>query len=205
MTSAAPNPLRKQGNVSRIHAATSAMLLQGSRHFSDGHVITSTGLKALLRRPRRYIYRAQGAPPTATLLSVQGSGHFPASHVSSKLHPYCTAGHLLVSIKGVSRAPRGGGREKKGREGRRTCNVRTHGRTALTSEGSQGRRDTVQAASDGSPRGRTLSFSLSLSLSLSRNACNPYCKRPLVQDNISLISSFGFHLASAYLDRGMRH
>jgi hypothetical protein len=130
MMSAALNPLRKQGNVSMIHAAPSAMLLQGSRHFSDGHVITSTGLKALLRRPRRYIYRAQGAPPMATLLSVQGSGHFPANHVSSKLHPHCTAGHLLVSIKGgvqgptrgeeekrgVSRAPRGERKRKGGRE-----------------------------------------------------------------------------------------
>jgi hypothetical protein len=36
------------------------MLLQGSRHFSDGHVGTSTGLKALPQRPRYYMYRAQG-------------------------------------------------------------------------------------------------------------------------------------------------
>jgi hypothetical protein len=114
MTSAALNLLRKQGNISKIHVAPSAMLLQGSRHSSDGHVITSIGLKALLRRPRRYIYRAQGAPPTATLLSIQGSGHFPASHVSSKLHPHCTAGHLLASIKGMSKAPR----ERRGENGR---------------------------------------------------------------------------------------
>jgi hypothetical protein len=139
MTSAALNLLRKQGNISKIHVAPSAMLLQGSRHSSDGHVITSIGLKALLRRPRRYIYRAQGAPPTATLFSIQGSGHFPASHVSSKLHPHCTAGHLLASIKGMSRAPRNGGEERK----RRTCNVRTHGRTTLMSGGSQSRRDAV--------------------------------------------------------------
>jgi hypothetical protein len=119
------NPLWKQGNVSRIHAAPSAMLLQGSRHFSDSHVITSTGLKALLRRPRQYIYRAQGTPPSATLLSVQGSGHFPASHVSSKLHPHCTAGHLLVSIKGGVQGPtkRRRGETKVQCTNTRSCNV----------------------------------------------------------------------------------
>jgi hypothetical protein len=129
MTSAALNPLRKQGNVSRIHAAPSAMLLQGSRHFSDGHVVTSTGLKALLRRPHWHTYRAQGASSTATLLSVQGSGHFPASHVSSKLHPHCTAGHLLASIIRMFRAPRGGGgRGKRGEKGMNVqrTNTRTH-------------------------------------------------------------------------------
>jgi hypothetical protein len=52
MTSIALNPLRKQGNVSRIHAAPPAMLRQGSRHFSDSHVSTRAGLKALLRQPR---------------------------------------------------------------------------------------------------------------------------------------------------------
>jgi hypothetical protein len=63
----------------------------------------------------------------------------------------------------------------------------------------------VETALDSSPQGRTLSSSLSLSFSLSRNACNPYCKRPLVQDNISLIPSLVFHLASTHLDRGTRH
>ena len=41
--------------------------LQGSRHSSDGHVGTSTGLKALPRRPRYYLYRAQGTSLPATL------------------------------------------------------------------------------------------------------------------------------------------
>jgi hypothetical protein len=140
------NPLRKQGDVSRIHAAPPDMHLQGSRHFSDGHDITSTGLKALLRRPCRYIYRAQGAFPTTMLLPIQGLGHFPASHVSSRLHPHCTAGHLLVSIKGGVQGPTGR-RGEKGGDGRekerRTCSVRTHGRTTLTSRGSQSRRDAV--------------------------------------------------------------
>jgi hypothetical protein len=171
MTSAALNPLRKEGNVSRIHAAPSTMLLQGSRHSSDGHVGTSTGLKALPRWPRYYLYRAQGAPPTATLLSIQGSGHFPASHVSSKLHPHCTAGHLLLSIKGGFQGPTGRGGKKGGRRNgeerkARTCTVRTHGRTTRTSGGRQSRRDAVEAAPDGSPQGRILSFSLSLVLAL---------------------------------------
>jgi hypothetical protein len=56
---------------------------------------TAIGLKALLRRPRHYLYRARDAPPTATLLSVQGSGHFPASHVSSQLHPIVQLGISL--------------------------------------------------------------------------------------------------------------
>jgi hypothetical protein len=123
------NPLRKHGDVSRIHTAPLAMLLQGSRHSSDDHVGTPIGLKTLLRWPRRYTYRAQGASPTATLLYVQGSGHFPASHVSSRLHPHCTAGHLLASIKGVSRAPEKGGRKRRRERKGRTCSVRTHRRT----------------------------------------------------------------------------
>jgi hypothetical protein len=36
----------------------------------------------------------------------------------------------------------------------------------------------VEVASDSSPQGRTLSFSLSLSFLLSRNACNPYYENP---------------------------
>jgi hypothetical protein len=56
---------------------------------------TATGLKALLRRPRCYLYRTRDVPPTATLLSVQGSGHFPASHVSSQLHPIVQLGISL--------------------------------------------------------------------------------------------------------------
>jgi hypothetical protein len=138
MTSAALNPLRKQGNVSRIHAAPSAMLLQGSRHFSDGHVVTSTGLKALLRRPRWHTYRAQGASPTTTLLSVQGSGHFPASHVSSKLYPHCTARHLLAYIKGMSRAPWGGRGKKRGERDERAAYEHTDARRRRAEAGRVG-------------------------------------------------------------------
>jgi hypothetical protein len=47
--------------------------------------------------------------------------------------------------------------------------------------------------------------SLLLSLSLSLNASNPYYEHPQVQDNISLIPSLVFHLASTHLDRGTWH
>jgi hypothetical protein len=113
-----------------------------------------TGLKTLLQRPRQYIYRAQGTPPSATLLSVQGSGHFPASHVSSKLHPHCTAGHLLVSIKGGVQGPTKGGTAEQRR---------------VDARQRDGRR---RAGPD------PLSLVLALSLSLSRNACNPYYEHP---------------------------
>jgi hypothetical protein len=114
----------------------------------------ATGLKALLRRPRYYLYMARDAPPTTTLLSVQGSGHFPASHVSSQLHPHCTAGRLLMSIKGgVQGSTRGGGTNEGTSE-------QTHGRTA----GETSRRTTK--GQEKTSRGQT-SSSLSLSLALS--------------------------------------
>jgi hypothetical protein len=130
--------------------ATTLLPLQGSRHSSDGHVGTSTGLKALPRRPRYYLYRAQGTSLPATLA----------------LYPHCTAGHLLVSIKGGVQGPTRGGEEKRGEREEKRCNVRTHGHTTQTSGGRQSRRDAVEAAPDGSPQGRTLSFSLSLVLAL---------------------------------------
>jgi hypothetical protein len=120
----------------------------------------ATWLKALLRRPRYYLYRARDAPPTATLLSVQGSGHFPASHVSFQLHPHCTAGHLLMSIKGGVQGP------TKEEGGRGT------GRERVTHD--KGTRE--------DRHGLTLSLSrsllLALPLSLSRNTCNPYYEHP---------------------------
>jgi hypothetical protein len=61
----------------------------------------------------------------------------------------------------------------------------------------------VEAASDNSPQGRTLSFSLSLSLSLV-TLVTPTASTP-VQDNISLIPSLVFHLASTHLGRDTWH
>jgi hypothetical protein len=45
MTTAVLSPLRKQGNVSKIPAAPTAVLSTGLKHFSDGHVIAYAGLK----------------------------------------------------------------------------------------------------------------------------------------------------------------
>jgi hypothetical protein len=135
------------------------------------------GLKALLRQPRYYLYRAQGAPSTATLLSVQGSGHFPASHVSSKLHPHCTAGHLLESIKGGGLGPAEKKKRGKGEtEGRRKTSRRT----------AKGREKTSKAGPS-----LSLSLVLALSCSLSRSHSLETLVTPttstLVQDNTSLI------------------
>jgi hypothetical protein len=49
MTSMVLSSLRKQGNVSRTAGRTVSYASMGLKHFSDGHVSTCTGLKALLR------------------------------------------------------------------------------------------------------------------------------------------------------------
>jgi hypothetical protein len=72
--------LRKQGNISRIHVAPSAALLQGS----------STSL-------------------TTTLAPIQGSGTSPSAMLAHSYTPIVQLGHLLVSIKGdVQGLPKGG-------------------------------------------------------------------------------------------------
>jgi hypothetical protein len=79
MTTVALSPLRKQGDVSRIPAAPTAVLLQGSG--------TS---------PMATLSPTQGSStsPTATLACTQGSGTPPIVHLDP----------LLASIKGKSRA-----------------------------------------------------------------------------------------------------
>jgi hypothetical protein len=57
----------------------------------------------------------------------------------------------------------------------------------------------VEAYSDSSPQGRTLSFSISRSRSLA-TLVTPTASTP-VQDNISLIPPLVFHLASTHLGR----
>jgi hypothetical protein len=52
MTSMVLSSLQKQGNVSRAPGRTVSYASTGLKHFSDGHVSTYTGLKALLRQPR---------------------------------------------------------------------------------------------------------------------------------------------------------
>jgi hypothetical protein len=73
------NPLRKQGNVSRIHAAPPAALLQGS-----------------------------STSPTATLARIQGSSTSPPATLAHSYTPIVHLDRLLVSIKGdVQGLPRG--------------------------------------------------------------------------------------------------
>jgi hypothetical protein len=52
MTSMALSFLRKQGNVSKTPGRTVSHASTGLKNFSDGHISTRTGLKALLCQPR---------------------------------------------------------------------------------------------------------------------------------------------------------
>jgi hypothetical protein len=153
MTSVVLKPLRKQGDVSRIHAAPTAVLLQGSRHFSDSHDTTSTGLETPPRRPRCYLYRAQGTFLPATL----APSYTPLYSWAS---PY-------VYKRGCPGPREGRGRNKH-------TSIRTYGRTA----GEMSRRTTK--GREKTSRGRPPSLSLPRSLSplLSRDACNPYYEHP---------------------------
>jgi hypothetical protein len=56
----------------------------------------------------------------------------------------------------------------------------------------------VESNSDTSPQGQTLSLSLSLAMLVTPTTSNP------VQDNISLILTLVFHLASTHLGRDTR-
>jgi hypothetical protein len=79
MTSMVLSSLRKQVNVSRIHAAPPGALLQGS-----------------------------STSPTATLAPIQGSGTSPPAMLAQSYTPIVQLGHLLVSIKGdVQGLPKG--------------------------------------------------------------------------------------------------
>jgi hypothetical protein len=85
MTTAVLSPLRKQGDVSKLPAAPTAVLLQGSS-----------------APPTAMIPRTQGSStsPTATLACTQGSG---ISLPDTLAHNYTTIVHLdllLASIKG---------------------------------------------------------------------------------------------------------
>jgi hypothetical protein len=89
MTTVVLSPLRKQGDVSKIPATPTAMLLQGSS-----------------APPTAMIPRTQGSStsPTTTLACTQGSG---TSLPDTLVHSYTPIVHLdplLASIKGRSRA-----------------------------------------------------------------------------------------------------
>jgi hypothetical protein len=89
MTTVVLSPLRKQGDVSRIPAAPSAALLQGS----------GTSPTAMLSHTQ-----GSSTSPTATLACTQGSGTSLPDMLAHKLHPPIVhLDPLLASIKGRSR------------------------------------------------------------------------------------------------------
>ena len=89
MTTVVLSPLRKQGDVSRIPAASTAVLLQDS-----GTSPTTT------------LSRTQGSStsPTATLACTQGSGTPLPDTLAHSYTPIVHLDPLLESIKGRSRA-----------------------------------------------------------------------------------------------------
>jgi hypothetical protein len=89
MTTVVLSPLRKQGDVSKILAAPTAMLLQGSS-----------------APPTATLSPTQGSStsPTATLACTQGSGTSLPDTLAPSYTPYCTPRPFLASIKGRSRA-----------------------------------------------------------------------------------------------------
>jgi hypothetical protein len=89
MTTVVLSPLRKQGDVSKIPAAPTAMLLQGS-----GTSPTAT------------LPHTQGSStsPTATLACTQGSGTSLSDMLAHSYTPIVHLDPLLASIKGRSRA-----------------------------------------------------------------------------------------------------
>jgi hypothetical protein len=100
MTTAVLSPLRKQGDVSKVPAAPTAVLLQGS--------------SAL---PTATTPRTQGSStsPTATLACTQGSGTSLSDTLAHSYTPVVHLDPLLASIKGRSRALMRRGRRVGGR------------------------------------------------------------------------------------------
>jgi hypothetical protein len=100
MTTAVLSPLRKQGDVSNIPAAPTAVLLQGSS-----------------APPTATIPRTQcsSTSPTATLACTQGSGTSLPDTLAHSYTPIVHLDPLLASIKGRSRALMREGRRAGGR------------------------------------------------------------------------------------------
>jgi hypothetical protein len=184
------SPLRKQGDGSKIHTAPTVVLLQGSRHFSDGHDTISTGLETSSQQPRCYLYRAQGT----SLLATLATSYTPLYSWAS---PYV--------YKRGCRGPHGRKGEKRGEEKR-------EGRKGKKKErGTEGRayEHTYTRRRDGRRRagaGPSLSLSRSLLLAFSRPRSLARLVTPttstLVQDNTRLILPLVFHLAPTHLGRG---
>ena len=85
MTSVVLSPLRKQGDVSKIPAAPTVVLLQGS----------SAPLTAMLPRTQ-----GSSTPPTAMLACTQGSGISLSDTLAHSYTPIVHLDPLLASIKG---------------------------------------------------------------------------------------------------------
>jgi hypothetical protein len=89
MTTTVLSPLRKQGDVSKVPAASTAVLLQGSS-----------------APPTATIPRTQGSStsPTATLACTQRSGTSLPDTLAHSYTPIVHLDPLIASIKGRSRA-----------------------------------------------------------------------------------------------------
>jgi hypothetical protein len=100
MTTTVLSPLRKQGDVSKVPTAPTAVLLQGS----------STP-------PTATTPRAQGSStsPTATLACTQGSGTSLPETLAYSYTPIVHLNLLFASIKGRFRALKREGRRARGR------------------------------------------------------------------------------------------
>jgi hypothetical protein len=95
MTTVVLSPPRKQGDISKIPAAPTAVLLQGS----------STSPTATLSPTQ-----GSSTSPTATLACTQGSGTSLPDTLAPSYTPTVHLDPLLASIKGRSRAFMRGGR-----------------------------------------------------------------------------------------------
>jgi hypothetical protein len=103
MTMVVLSPLRKQGDVSKIPAAPTAVLLQGS---STSPMATLAPTQGSSTSPTATLLPTQGSStsPTATLACTQGSGISLSDTLAPSYTPIVHLAPLLASIKGRSRA-----------------------------------------------------------------------------------------------------
>jgi hypothetical protein len=154
---------------------------------------TATGFKALLRRPRYYLYRTRDVPrrPRCYLYKAQGTS-LPATLAPSYTPLYSWASPYVYK-RGCPGPHEGGEKEKGGAGGK--------GGEEHTDRGTHGRRRRAGA-------GPSLSLARSLLLTLSCPRSLARLVTPttstLVQDNTRLISPLVFHPAPTYLGRGMQ-
>jgi hypothetical protein len=89
MTTVVLSPLRKQGDVSKIPAAPTAVLLQGSSTSPTATLLPTQG---------------SSTSPTATMACTQSSGTSLPDKLAPSYTPIVHLNPLLASIKGRSRA-----------------------------------------------------------------------------------------------------